>query len=135
MATLVDTGILYALADADDEWHDRAVAWLDGCADVLTVPATVLPEVCYLLATRLGTRAERAFIESLARGELAVESVEPKDLERAAGIMADRPELGFVDASILALVERLGIRRLATTDRRHFGGIRLARGGRLELAP
>ena len=43
--------------------------------------------------------------------------------------------IDFVDASIVALAERLGIRRLATTDRRRFGGIRLRRGGRLELVP
>jgi len=135
MATLVDTGILYALADADDAWHDRALAWLESYADVLAVPVTVLPEVCYLLATRVGAKIERAFVESLARGELSVESVEPKDLDRAARLLADRPELGFVDASIVALAERLGIRRLATTDRRHFGEIRLSRGVRLELLP
>jgi len=135
MATLVDTGILYALADADDAWHERAVGWLDRHADVLAVPVTVLPEICYLLATRLGARAERAFVESLAGGELAVESMDARDFERAGRLMADRPELGFVDASIVALAERLGIRRLATTDRRHFGGIRLSRGHRFELLP
>ena len=135
MATLVDTGILYALADEDDAWHERAVEWLDGYADVLAAPVTVLPEVCYLLSTRLGARAERAFVESLARSELAVESLEPKDLDRTARLLADRPELGFVDASVIAVAERLGIRRLATTDRRHFGGIRLLRGHRFELLP
>ena len=29
MPVLVDTGILYALADRDDDWHGRAVEYLD----------------------------------------------------------------------------------------------------------
>jgi uncharacterized protein len=101
---------------------------------VLTVPVTVLPEVCCLLATRR-CDGGAGFFWSLARGEVSVESVDAKDLDPAARLLADRPELGFGDASILALAQRLGIRRLATTDRRHFGGIRLSRGVRLELVP
>jgi predicted nucleic acid-binding protein len=135
MATLVDTGVLYALADTDDAWHGRAVEWLDGQVDVLAVPVSVIAEVCYLLHARLGTRTERLFVESLARGELAVEALERRDLARAAAVLAKRPELGFVDASIVALAERLGIRRLATTDRRHFAAVRLEGGARLDLVP
>jgi hypothetical protein len=135
MGVLVDTGVLYALADQDDAWHARAVKWLDGERDVLAVPVSVLPETCYLLHTRLGARQERAFVESLARGELAVEGLDRRDLVRASVVLARQPELGLVDASIVALAERLGIRRLATTDRRHFGAVRLAGGARLELLP
>ena len=58
MAVLVDTGVLYALADRDDAWHARALEWLDGERDVLAVPVSVLPEVCYLLDARLGPRRE-----------------------------------------------------------------------------
>ena len=135
MAVLVDTGVLYALADADDGWHERAVAWLDGERDVLAVPVTVLPEVCHLLATRLGPRQEGRFVESVAKGEIAVEPLTRADLTRAAAILQKEPALGFVDASMVAMAERLGVRRIATTDRRHFGPIRLAGGVRLELLP
>ena len=135
MAVLVDTGVLYALADADDGWHERAVAWLDGERDVLAVPVTVLPEVCYLLAARLGPRQEGRFVESVAKGELAVEPLTRADLTRAAAILQTQPALGFVDASMVAMAERLGVRRIATTDRRHFGPIRLGNGAKLELVP
>ena len=50
-------GVLYALADEDDRWHAKAVAWLDAESELLAVPVTVLPEVCYLLATRLSFEA------------------------------------------------------------------------------
>jgi hypothetical protein len=135
MAVLVDTGVLYALADADDGWHEQAVAWLDEERDVLTVPVTVLPEVCYLLATRLGPRHEGRFLESVAKGELAVDPLTRADLTRAAAILQKQPALGFVDASMLAMAERVGVRRIATTDRRHFGRVQVAKGVALELVP
>lgn len=56
-------------------------------------------------------------------------SIEPlydEDVVRAAelmGIYRDAP-LGFVDASIVAQAERLGIVSLLTTDRRHFSLVR-----------
>jgi predicted nucleic acid-binding protein len=41
--------------------------------------------------------------------------------------------LGFVDAAVLALAEHLGLGRVATTDRRHFGAVEIAVS--LELVP
>jgi predicted nucleic acid-binding protein len=41
--------------------------------------------------------------------------------------------LGFVDAAVMAIAELLGIRRLATTDRRDFGAVQLDL--ELELLP
>ena len=82
MAVLVDTGILYALADADDRWHEPARRWLATTSDLLIVPVTVLPEVAYLLHTRLGPAAELAFVQSIAAGELDVEELRRPDLAR-----------------------------------------------------
>ena len=41
--------------------------------------------------------------------------------------------LGLVDASIVALAESLGIRRLVTRDVRHFAAVRRRDGRALEL--
>jgi len=124
MAILVDTGILYALADADDRWHQPAKTWLDDVSELLIVSVTALPEVAYLLHTRLGAAAELAFVQSLAGGELEVEDLRRTDLARSGDVMRRYPEIGFVDASIVAMAERLKIETIATTDRRHFQGIR-----------
>lgn len=124
MALLVDTGILYALADADDEWHARARTWAAHVREVRLVPVTVLPEAAYLIRARLGGAAELAFTRSLAAGELAVESLTVVDLDRSAAVMEQRPEIGFVDATLVAIAERLRIDTIATTDRRHFSTIR-----------
>ena len=124
MAVLVDTGILYALADADDRWHEPASAWLDDVSELLIVSVTALPEVAYLLQTRLGAPAELAFVQSLSAGELELEDLRRSDLVRCGEVMRRYPDIGFVDASIVAIAERLKIEAIATTDRRHFQRIR-----------
>jgi uncharacterized protein len=135
MALLVDTGILYALADEDDEWHERAVEWLEALREPLAVPVTVLPEVCYLLHARLGRAAERQFVSAIEAGELPVEPMAKPDWARVVALLELYPALGFVDVSLVAMAERLGIRRLATTDRRHFRAVRPAHVERFVLLP
>jgi predicted nucleic acid-binding protein len=135
MAVLVDTGILYALADADDRWHEPAIAWLEDVLELLIVSVTALPEVAYLLHTRLGAAAELAFVQSLAAGELEIEDLRRPDLARCGDVMRRYPEIGFVDASIVVIAERLKIEAIATTDRRHFQGIRPKHTKAFSLVP
>jgi hypothetical protein len=135
MAVLVDTGILYALADADDAWHVRAREWIDETGALVIAPVTVLPEVAYLLHTRLGPAVELAFVQSVAAGELDVEPVAGRDLARCVDLMRRYPMLGLVDASIVAIAERLKIRAVATTDRRHFSAVSPKHVKQFELLP
>ena len=44
-------------------------------------------------------------------------------------------DVGFVDAAILAIVERIGEPKLVTMDRRHFGMMRPRHVDALELLP
>ena len=135
MAVLVDTGILYALADGDDAWHERARTWVETVSDLLIVPVTVLPEVAYLLHTRLGPGPELAFVASVAAGELEVEALHAQDLRRCGDVMRHSPQLGFVDATIVVMAERLKIQSIATTDRRHFGSVKPAHLKAFALLP
>jgi hypothetical protein len=134
---VADTGPLYALVDASDAWHGRVVDWWERNTNRIVVPVTVLPELTYLLQTRIGPAAEVRFIRSLADGEFEVEPIEDDDIERAADIMSaylDLP-LGFIDASIIAIAERNETRELLTTDRRHFGVVRPRHTKRFNLLP
>jgi len=132
---LLDTGVLYALADADDAWHDRCRRLIERRREALLAPASVLPEVAYLLRERLGNTAERAFAASLAAGSLAIEDLKRSDYERALALLDDYPAIGFVDASVVAVAERLKLGAIATTDRRHFGAIRPRHMPAFELLP
>jgi predicted nucleic acid-binding protein len=135
MALLLDTGIIYALADEDDDWHEPARGLLSVRPDVLLAPLTVLPEVNYLLHARLGTSAELAFIRSIEAGELSIQSLIQNDFERIATVMERYQDIGFVDASVVAIAERLRLRTIATTDRRHFSKIRPSHFKAFELVP
>lgn len=134
---LADTGALYALVDASDAWHKRVIVWWETGRREVKIPVTVLPEITYLLANRVGPAAEETFVRSISEGEFAVESLEPEDIERAAeliGVYSDLP-LGFVDATIIAMAERMEIREVLTTDRRHFSVVRPRHAKRLSLFP
>ncbi len=58
------------------------------------------------------------------------------DLQRAAEIDAEYPslDLGLVDASVIALCERLGETKVATLDRRDLAVVQTRRGA-LHLLP
>jgi len=137
MTVVADTGPLYALIDQADTWHARVVAWWGAEPRHVVIPVTVLPEVCYLLQTRIGPAAEHAFMRAVADGEFVTEPLEAEDVVRATALMqeyADLP-LGFVDATVLATAERLGAREILTTDRRHFGVIRPLHHRTIVLVP
>ena len=139
MIVVADTGAVYALIDASDLWHKRVIAWWSRAGRVTTIllPVTILPEVAYLLGSRVGAAAEAAFVRAVADGEFTIESLDDEDLPRIADLMnvyRDLP-LGFVDASVLAVAERLEARDILTTDRRHFGVVRPRHARSLVLHP
>ena len=135
MALLVDTGILYAYYDRNDAWHTRARALIRRNAGALMVPAVVIPEVDHLLGARLGSEARHTFYRGLIDGDYHVIDLPADALARVAEI--DRRfaslDLGFVDAAIVVVAERMSIRLIATTDRRHFAP--LAAALKLDLVP
>jgi uncharacterized protein len=135
MPLLVDTGVVYALADRSDAWHDRVREYLKSSAETLLAPVTILPEIAWLLRHRIGVGAEIAFAAAVAAGELAVEDLSRRDWKRAHEIMTAYEWLGLVDATVVAVAERLKARTVATTDRRHFGAIRPAHVERFRLVP
>src|SRR5260221_11262824 len=109
MTVVADTGPLYALVDRSDAWHKRVVDWWRKNREPIRIPVCVLPEVCYLLNTRISSQAEAAFVRSLANGELVVEQLEPEDVVRAEVILRKYADLnlGFYDATGIARAQRL----------------------------
>jgi predicted nucleic acid-binding protein len=134
---VADTGPLYALVDADDAWHERVVEWWRANREPIVVPVCVLPEVCYLLHTRISPLAEAAFVRAVAKGEFIVEQLEPEDMTRASVLIGKYADLklGLVDATVIAAAERLDATDVLTTDRRHFSAVRPRHIGALRLIP
>jgi predicted nucleic acid-binding protein len=123
---IIDTGIIYALSDKKDDWHKRSVSFITEFDGKLIVPSTVIPEACYLLNTYLGQSAEKKFVSSLHNREIVIEHININDLSRCVELLDkyDNLNIGFVDASLIAVSERLRINKILTTDRRHFHSVK-----------
>ena len=136
-AILVDTSALYTIANRDDAHHEQLVERLRSDAPAMVVPQSVLPEICYLIGSRRGPGAEADFVAGLLGAGWRLEPVTSGDVERAVELMrmyADAA-IGFVDASVVAIAERLGIRQVWTLDRRDFSLIRPKHVGAFDIVP
>ena len=104
-------------------------AAFDACADLLRsrrgqlfTPALVVAESARLIRFKLGPSAEVRFLEFVLSDEVGVVDLSPSDWSRSLALVGqylDRP-LGLVDASIVAIAERLSIVELATMNGRDF---------------
>jgi predicted nucleic acid-binding protein len=134
---VVDTGPIVALLNDRDDHHGRCKDFLSHYPGPLLVPATVFTEVCMLVERRRGTRAELAFLTDVRAGLFTMLESTSTDLDRIAELVemyADLP-LGTVDASVIALTERLKLPAVATLDHRHFGVVRPRHVEALTLLP
>lgn len=134
---VVDAGPLFAYVDSDDAHHRASATFLSTYEGPLVIPQLVVAEVAYLLATRLGTRAELLFLADIASGAFGAEPVAPRDWLRIVELVAKYADfpLGTVDASVIACAERLGITAVATLDHRHFAAVRPAHAEAFTLLP
>jgi uncharacterized protein len=128
---------LFALTDQSDRNHQLVLEIAEQVTEALILPVVVLPEICYLISSRLGHQAMRHFVSSLTTPTLQIESLASEDLIRLAEILAQYADsqLDFTDAGIVAISERLGITRVYTLDRRDFSMIRPIHCDYFELVP
>jgi uncharacterized protein len=133
---ILDTGPVVAALNEGDADHKRCAALLADTNDLL-IPSPILVEVDYWLIKLGGTQVWMNFVADIARGAYRLAHPADTDLARAAELESiyHDLDLGFVDASIVALCERLGETTLATLDRRHFSVVRPRHCSHLTLLP
>ncbi|WP_225931115.1 PIN domain-containing protein [Leptolyngbya sp. 7M] len=95
MTAILDTSFLFALTDQGDRNHQRVLAIAQSVNEPLVLPVVVLPEVCYLIASRLGHQAMRRFVSSMTPDSVQVESVTTEDLVRVHQILEQYKEIRF----------------------------------------
>ncbi len=137
MALICDTGPLYGALDRMDGDHAACARLLGEATEPIVVPAPVIVELEWLASSRLEPGAFLAFLADVEGGTLQVAELERSDYPRIRQLLeryADLP-LGFVDAAVLAVVERFAEPRLATLDHRHFAIVRPRHVASLELVP
>lgn len=137
MALVLDTGPVLAALDAADPDHAACAELLTSSDDDLVLPTLVLAEVDYWCHERLGPAAWLALLDDLLDGVYRHEPPTFADLRRCRALQERYATLGLgvVDASVLALVERLGEDKVATLDHRHFATVRPTHTPHLTLLP
>lgn len=118
MSLFVDTSVWYAAADSGDAGNTRARDLLSAVDGPLTTTDHVLIETWTLLRHRIHRDAAESFWGALRNGVAMIEAVTAADLETAWSIGDVFPDQDFslVDRTSFAVMQRLGLRRVATFD-------------------
>jgi predicted nucleic acid-binding protein len=116
--TITDAGPIIAIIDADEPDHASCVEALDQLTVPLVTTWPAFTEAMYLLARAGGIRAQQALWRLLKTSRLVVADLSPSAVDRSARLMgryADRP-MDLADATLVALAEERGYRRIFTLD-------------------
>lgn len=122
--------------DTNDADHEPCAALLAEAETPLVVPAPVLVELEWLGMSR-SVRARDVALAGILDGSILVEDLSSDDYERIAQLCEryDDLPLGLVDASVVAVAERLRERNVVTLDHRHFSVVRPRHVQALVLLP
>jgi uncharacterized protein len=133
---LIDPGIFVSAADRDEPRHTDCAAVLRSRPE-LVVPAPVIPEAAWLIESRLGPSAEAKFLTLVTSSRFRIIDLELPDCQRTVALVTAYADLGlgFVDASIVAVAERLNVNTIATLNRRDFAVVRPTHVTALDLVP
>jgi predicted nucleic acid-binding protein len=101
------------------------------------VPATVVPEAAWLIEDRLGPQAEARFLRFVTSDLIKIVDLGTVDYSRCIDLIVEYEDLGLglVDASIVAIGERLDITQIATLNRRDFAVVRPRHIDAFDLLP
>lgn len=134
---VADTSGLIALFNRREPSHPTVAAAIETSAEPLVVSPFVLAELDYLIATRMGLRAEVEVLRELAGGAYILADMSGADIASAVDVLEryGDQDIGLADASLVVLCDRFDTRRLLTLDRRHFLAIRSLDGDPFELIP
>jgi len=137
VALILDTGPLYASLDRSDQDHQACRRLIETANEPIVIPAPVLVEVDYWIHRRLHVGVLVALLDDIVAGAYEVEELVPEDYGRIRDLSDSYGDvgLGFVDAAVLAVVERFSEEKLATLDERHFRAVRPRHRNALRLLP
>mgnify|MGYP000184198825 CR=1 FL=1 len=134
---LIDTSFLLAEASPRDRNHSVARRAMQTLTGLRLVPAPVLPELFYMLKSRVDYATAINTFRRLHTGAFRIEPLTEVDMTRMDEIMTQYADnaFDFVDVSIMALAERLNVSEIYTFDRRDFMAFRPAHRPYLRLLP
>jgi len=119
---ILDTSAMYSLMDKGDINHNLVKDFfLKNDKIYYFLPSTIIPELCYLINTRLGPYFEIKLLQEVNKS-FHLEILKDEDIIRILEILKkyDTLNIGYVDASIISIAERLKVNKILTLDRKHF---------------
>lgn len=137
MALVVDTGPLFASYDSTDADHAECRELLDSTREELLLPAPVVMEFDWLCARRGIKIGPSVLLNDILAGAYTIVNLTIGDYARIQEVLERHADadIGIVDASVLAVVERLKEPKLATLDGWHFRMLRPRHVKALQLLP
>jgi len=136
ITSIADTSFVVALGNKADKWNP-ACDRVRRAEDTIALPQSVLAEVGYMFTRELGNRAMAEFLRRLNETKYRVVPLEMEDFARTADILDQYADsrIDFVDATIVAVAERLRVTRILTLDQRDFHIVRPKHTPHFELLP
>lgn len=136
MALVLDTSGVIALLSRADDAHEACVA-VASADDELIVPPLTLVEIDYWCRKSAASAAFEQFTRDIQQGAYELATLPIADLARSVDLAHTYRDLdlGIVDASVIALTERLRVTRVLTLDRREFSLVRPRHCAALMLLP
>lgn len=121
MIAVADTGFVVALLHRGDKNHKAAAAVYQRLQTAY-LPQSALAEVAYLLTNRAGGDTVVEFLRRLPTSKLSPTALTNEDLSTTASILKQyaSSRIDFVDATVMAVAERLNITTVLTVDYRDF---------------
>lgn len=103
----------------------------------MIVPPLILVEVDYWCRKAGASTAFAGFVGDIRLGAYNLANLDGIDVDRSVELAETYAslDLGIVDASVVALAERLGVTRVLTLDRRDFSVVRPRHCAALDLLP
>ncbi len=134
--TISDTGFVVALLNQSDIKHSDVVAIYQNYQQIL-LPQTVLAEVAYLVGRSAGVSTVAAFLKGLSASRFHSIPLSETDVIRVSEILEEYKDsrIDFVDATVMAIAERLKITLILTLDQRDFRLFRPKHCQSLEILP
>ena len=134
MTIVIDTSVVLAVLDPQDDLHDRAVAFYDTLEEDLVTTPLAVAEMDYLATRRAGRPGADLLWANLDDGAVQVRWWATAMAETLV-IAHAHPALGLTDASLLALAPVVRTTRIASFDHRHLSAARTAAGEPVTLLP
>jgi predicted nucleic acid-binding protein len=126
MIAVADTGFVVAIANVKDAAHIRCLS-VYRSLELIYVPQSTLAEAMYLITEDRGNYVAALALDSIINDEkYRLTPLDNVDLSRTVALLKKYSDsrLDFVDASVIAVAERLTLDTILTLDQRDFRMVR-----------